>query len=101
LAASKGYKLDKSLTFRDIGVSAYRGKNAADGALRAFVAPVEDGRVPQGSFLVVESLDRISRQAVREAARTLEDLCEAALLKAAQFQESMVSGRTSAEGSRW
>jgi DNA invertase Pin-like site-specific DNA recombinase len=99
LAASKGYKLDKSLTFRDIGVSAC--KNAADGALRAFVAPVEDGRVPQGSFLVVESLDRISRQAVREAARTLEDLCEAALLKAAQFQESMVSGRTSAEGSRW
>jgi DNA invertase Pin-like site-specific DNA recombinase len=78
-ATANGYELDKELTFKDLGVSAYRGKNAATGALGAFLEAVEDGRVPRDSYLIVESLDRISRQAVRKAARTLEDICEAGI----------------------
>jgi DNA invertase Pin-like site-specific DNA recombinase len=48
----------------DIGVSAFRGANVKYGALGQFIAAVEVGRVPAGSYLLVESLDRISRQEI-------------------------------------
>lgn len=54
--------LDESL--RDIGVSAFKGKNATEGALRRFIELVESGRVEPGSILILESLDRLSRQQV-------------------------------------
>jgi DNA invertase Pin-like site-specific DNA recombinase len=60
-------------------MSAYWGRNAAEGALAAFHVAVREGIVPKGSFLVVESLDRISRQTVRRAVRTLEDIVEAGI----------------------
>jgi DNA invertase Pin-like site-specific DNA recombinase len=47
--------------YRDLGVSAFRGKNADKGALKAFLDQVEAGRIPSGSYLIVESLDRLSR----------------------------------------
>ncbi len=54
--------LDETLTFHDLGVSAFRGANQ-DAALGAFKIAAEDGRVKRGSYLLVESLDRLSRQA--------------------------------------
>jgi len=72
-----GLELDDKLTFRDLGVSAFRGKNAEAGRLADFLAAVEAGVVAQGSFLLVESLDRISRQSARKALRVLEEICEA------------------------
>ena len=66
--ASKKYALDHDLDLvedfklEDIGVSAFHGKNIAHGSLGRFLALVEDRRIPQGSYLLVESLDRISRQ---------------------------------------
>jgi DNA invertase Pin-like site-specific DNA recombinase len=59
--------LDESLTFQDLGVSAYRGLNIREGALKAFVDAVEGGVIPAGSFLLVESLDRLSRRKVHDA----------------------------------
>jgi DNA invertase Pin-like site-specific DNA recombinase len=47
-------------------VSAFRGDNARQGHLAAFVQAVELGTVPAGSVLIVESLDRISRQGIDE-----------------------------------
>lgn len=70
-AARHNLDLDDELTFRDLGVSAYRGKNAATGKLGEFVAAVEYGRVEQGSVLLVENLDRVSRQAPLEAVNLL------------------------------
>ncbi|WP_306222334.1 recombinase family protein [Bosea beijingensis] len=61
-AEKRGVVLDDSL--RDLGVSAYRGQNRTEGALAGFLALVESGRVAKGSFLLVESLDRLSREAV-------------------------------------
>lgn len=55
------------LTFKDLGVSAFRGKNAQTGALRAFLKALEDGDIPSGSYLLVESLDRITRNSIIEA----------------------------------
>ena len=37
-AATHNLELDESLTFRDLGVSAFRGANAVEGALGQFVA---------------------------------------------------------------
>ena len=65
-----GVGLDESLTFKDLGKSAFLGKhreNADRNALAAFLKMVEDGRVPRGSFLVVESLDRLTREDIQPA----------------------------------
>jgi len=78
-AAQNGLELDESLTFRDLGVSALRGRNAEVGALGAFLAAVRDEQVAAGSYLLVESLDRISRQTVNKAVRTLESIAEAGI----------------------
>lgn len=61
-AALHGLDLDATLTFADLGVSAFRGTNARNGALGAFLRAVDDGLVAPGSFLLVENLDRVSRQ---------------------------------------
>lgn len=75
-ARQHGLTLDSELTFDDLGVSAFRGRNAETGRLGDFLAAVEDGLVPPGSFLLVESLDRISRQTARRALRVLEDIVD-------------------------
>jgi DNA invertase Pin-like site-specific DNA recombinase len=75
-ARAKCLVLDTDLTFQDLGVSGYRGKNAETGRLAEFLELVRAQRVPRGSVLIVESLDRISRQAARRALRTLEDIVE-------------------------
>jgi DNA invertase Pin-like site-specific DNA recombinase len=58
--------LDTSLA-PDRGVSAFRGKNRDLGALGAFLRLVENGRVLPGSYLVVESLDRLTREEIQPA----------------------------------
>jgi DNA invertase Pin-like site-specific DNA recombinase len=78
-AKRQGLQLDTELSLRDLGVSAFRGANAAVGALGAFLKAVGDGLVPKGSLLLVEALDRVSRQTARKAVRTLEEIVEAGI----------------------
>src|SRR5262245_43206733 len=59
-----GVVFDTALTFRDLGVSAYKGKNVAQGELRAFLDAIRSGRVRPGDFLLVEKVDRITRQGI-------------------------------------
>lgn len=54
-------------TIDDFGTSAFRGANMSEGALGRFVDAVKHGEIEQGSYLLVESVDRLSRQAVEEA----------------------------------
>jgi DNA invertase Pin-like site-specific DNA recombinase len=75
-AAAHGLELDESLTFRDLGVSAFRGANAVEGALGQFVAAVDSGRVPTGSYLLVENLDRLSRDKIMAALNRFSALLE-------------------------
>src|SRR5262245_49272109 len=63
----KGLLLDDGLRLHDLGVSAYRGKNADVGALATFLEAVRIGRVPKGSVLIIESLDRLSRSEIDDA----------------------------------
>lgn len=66
-AEAHGLALDRDLSFRDLGISAFHGRNVREGALRAFLDAVELGIIPQGSHLLVESLDRISRDEILSA----------------------------------
>ncbi|QQR39030.1 recombinase family protein [Devosia rhizoryzae] len=59
--------IDETLELKDLGVSAYKGDNATTGALSRFLQAVDTGRVSPGSVLLVESLDRLSRQRVGAA----------------------------------
>jgi DNA invertase Pin-like site-specific DNA recombinase len=70
-AKNHGLTLDTSFSFRDLGVSAFKGKNVKDGALGSFLTAVENGKVPQGATLIVENLDRLSRSDIETALRLL------------------------------
>lgn len=71
---SNDLDLDTDFTFRDLGVSAFRGKHAEEGALAAFIEAVDTGRVEPGSYLLVESLDRLSRERIMSALHQFSDL---------------------------
>lgn len=66
-AKANNLDLDEKTSFQDLGVSAYKGANFVDGNLGVFIKAVETGVVPRGSFLLVESLDRLSRDVILEA----------------------------------
>src|SRR5262245_24847644 len=73
LEASKAYAEEHGLDLaddaqlEDIGISAFKGANARDGALGQFLTAVRAGLVERGSFLLVESLDRLSREEILPA----------------------------------
>ena len=68
--------LDNTLNLNDMGISAYKGKNIEQGGLGIFIKAVEEGKVKRGSYLLVESLDRLSRQNVETAYRLLLSLLD-------------------------
>jgi len=77
-AASRGIELDNS-SYQDLGVSAFRGDNVETGMLGEFRRAVADGIIAPGSFLLIENLDRLSRDRPRRAVRLLEDICESGI----------------------
>jgi DNA invertase Pin-like site-specific DNA recombinase len=64
-AKEQGYDLVETMS--DLGVSGFKGENAKEGALGRFLAAVEAGDISSGSVLIVESLDRLSRDRVIDA----------------------------------
>lgn len=70
-AASQQYAAEHGLELappiEDIGVSGFRGSNREFGNLARFLDQVERGLIERGSYLIVESLDRLSRQNVFQA----------------------------------
>ncbi|MEG7474523.1 recombinase family protein [Serratia marcescens] len=63
----------------DAGLSAYRGKNTTQGALGGFIQAVENGAIPNDSYLFVENLDRLSRQDILTANKLFSHLLELGL----------------------
>ena len=52
-------------TFTDAGVSGFKGKNFSnESALGAFLKLVENGTVEKNSVLILENMDRLSRQSI-------------------------------------
>ena len=66
--------------YRDLGISAFRGKNADSGALKAFLSRVENGLIKPGSYLIVESLDRLSRTDITYALQLFLGLINAGVV---------------------
>ena len=56
---------------QDLKTSGFKGKNATIGNLRTFIKAVEERKVPKGTVLVVEALDRLTRNSVTEATNLL------------------------------
>lgn len=70
LARRPEVRLDTSITLEDKGISGFTGDHRSNPdrhALAAFLYAVERKRVPRGAYLIVESLDRLSREDILPA----------------------------------
>lgn len=76
-ATAHGLTLDDSLRLTDRGLSAFHGIHRIKGALGEFHRLVERGEVEPGSVLLVESLDRLSREQVLDALTQFSGLINA------------------------
>jgi hypothetical protein len=65
-AEKEGLVLDTTTKYQDLGVSAFKGKNARRGALKEFMEAVESKKVKAGSYLLIEDMDRLTRLPVME-----------------------------------
>lgn len=78
-AAEHKMQIDESL--REFGVSAHRGAHVEHGSvLGKFLDHVRSGRVEKGSYLIVESMDRLSREAVMQALPRFIDILNAGVI---------------------
>lgn len=77
--ADLGVIEDTSLTLTDSGLSGYKGTHRKKGALGVLERMVEDGLIEEGSYLLVENLDRLSRQEPIEAMTLLLSLVGAGM----------------------
>lgn len=72
-AADKGK--DKGLSFGDEGRSALHGANSKGrGKLALFLTLVEAGVIKPGSVLIIENLDRLSRQKIHQSMKLVEKI---------------------------
>jgi DNA invertase Pin-like site-specific DNA recombinase len=72
-------QIDESL--RELGVSAHRGAHVEHGTvLGKFLGHVRSGRIERGSYLIVESMDRLSREAVMQALPRFIDILNAGVI---------------------
>lgn len=60
-----GFELDENIS--DLGVSAFRGRHRNKGALSTFLRRIQDGKIPKGSYLLIEHFDRLTREEVSDA----------------------------------
>lgn len=85
-------------TFRDEGVSGFTGDNLDEsGQLRRFMQLVESGKIRRGSYLIVESLDRLSRQNVWNALPLFMDIIRKGIRVVTLVNERIYSEETSSE----
>jgi DNA invertase Pin-like site-specific DNA recombinase len=77
-AAKHGLQLDE--TIRDEGQSAYTGNHVSRGALGRLLARVQQGDIPQNAVLIVEAIDRLSRQDVVSAMEQFIQLLRAGIV---------------------
>lgn len=94
-ADKHGLTLDNR-SYTDLGVSAFKGKNKVEGALGALLQCIDEGKIPKGSYLLVESLDRVSREEVLSALDTFlsiikRDIVLVTLLDGAVFTRENIN----------
>jgi len=85
-AKEHGLILDDQLT--DRGLSEYNGAHKTKGKLGAFLQLVEQGKIANGSTLIVENLDRLSREQVLDALAQFTSIIKAGI-KIITLQDNM------------
>jgi hypothetical protein len=79
IAREKGWELDENLSIADPSLSAYRKANLGPkGKLGAVLLGVQTHKIPKGSVMIVEALDRLTRAQLDEAYDLFRDLLRAA-----------------------
>ena len=91
-AEANGLELDT--TFKDLGVSGFRGSNRTKGALARFIEAVGTPMVPKGSFFLIEDFDRFSREPVATALSTFMKLIDAGITLVTLMDEKVYSSDT-------
>jgi DNA invertase Pin-like site-specific DNA recombinase len=71
-----GLELDATVRFADLGISAFKGANRRKGALADIIEAARSGAIPRYTKLIVESVDRISRQDPYAAMGAVRELCD-------------------------
>jgi DNA invertase Pin-like site-specific DNA recombinase len=66
-ANEKGWELDENLCMFDLGLSGFHALHKSKGELGVFLKTVEEGKIPIPSALIVENLDRLSRETIPAA----------------------------------
>lgn len=77
IAEKYGLEINEELVMTDRGLSGFHAEHKKKGALGVFLNLVEKGKVQPGSVLIVESLDRLSREQPFVAQATMYDLINA------------------------
>lgn len=78
-ALENNLELDINLNLKDLGISAYDKSNITKGALGVFLKLIEEGSIAPGSYLLVESLDRLSRAQVLDALQVFMGILNAGI----------------------
>ena len=78
-AQKHGLVLDDTLKLTDRGLSAYNGYHRSKGALGEFLKLVEGGKIARGSILIVENMDRLSREKVLDALNQFTSIIRAGI----------------------
>jgi DNA invertase Pin-like site-specific DNA recombinase len=76
-ATAKGIPLDQS--YADRGKSGFKGTNRKKGALGEFLKEIKAHNVPRGSYLLVENLDRLSREHPIDSFALLKEIMSAGI----------------------
>lgn len=69
--------VDITETFRDEGISGFNGQNLKLGALKDLMERVRNGIIRKGDYIVVESVDRLTRMNVWKAIEILGNIMRA------------------------
>jgi DNA invertase Pin-like site-specific DNA recombinase len=72
--AHNGLELDEDLSIADEGLSGYKGHNVEKGSLGHFLNEVRARKIPAGTALIIENLDRLSRQGIDATTDLLKQL---------------------------
>ena len=92
-------ELDLTLNLTDRAVSAFSGKNMTDGNLGKFFDLVYTGEIEAGSYLLLENLDRFSRDVAWKATHDLTTLVKGGIVVVTLSDNQIYSDETlSAEG---
>lgn len=89
----KGWNRAPARELIDEGVSAYDGSNRlGQSALARFERTAQDGELPDGTVLVVERLDRISRESPHAVLRFVSSILEAGIAIAVASNDRLYAG---------